>query len=114
MTSKSIVKMLKKVFLIIYIFSLTYSLSAGIKAVDWLALEEEACILENIIDDVESEIFPENLIQDKDPETKMPEIGFLYSTYQRSIFYIQSICRFTPFVQAIICFSGFTNLANAP
>jgi hypothetical protein len=106
--------MLKRLFNVFGFLSLTCSLSAGMRAINWIDLEKEACILEHTIPDCESEFCPYNGLSDTDPETKMPEAGIFYSVSRISITFYPEIKLLVPFVLTVNSFLGYTNHANAP
>lgn len=106
--------MKQSVLYIIFLLTISCQLSAGVKALDWIALEEEACILEQCITDSDTELLPDKDLENKDPETKMPEYGIFHSNCRNTTSKFPDENALSPFVTAINCFSGFTNLANAP
>jgi hypothetical protein len=106
--------MLQRLFSVFYFLSITCYLSAGVKALDWNALEKEICILEHTISDCESEIFPDMDLTDKDPETKMPEVGMFHSYIRPNLTFYPEIKVKTPMVKIINSYSGYIYLTNAP
>lgn len=106
--------MQKVILCITFFLALTCHLMAVVKTLDWISLEAEACILEHTIIDLDEEFFPLKNLENKDLETKMPEIGFFNSFVRITISYYSNLCQLTPYVIPINSFSGFTNLANAP
>lgn len=106
--------MLQRLFYVFYFLSITCYLSAGVKALDWKALEKEICILEHTSIDCASEIFPDMDLADKDPETKMPEVGMFHSSIRTNLTFYPEIKVKTPMVKIINSYSGYIYLTNAP
>ena len=104
--------MQKTILFVTFIFSM--QLAARANSLDWVAREVEACILEQTISDGDQVFLPIKVLENNDPETKMPEKGFYTFSDRMSILYFPNLCLLGPFNHGIDCFSGFTNLANAP
>ena len=106
--------MQKPILYISFFFSLFMQFTAWTKALDWEAMEGEACILEITITACDQEFFPLKNLENKDPETKMPEKGFYTFSSRTNIIYFPALCLMVSIVHDNNCFSGFTNQANAP
>lgn len=106
--------MKKSVFYILLLWTISCQSSTAAKSPDWVALEEEACSLGQSSADFDHFLFPDKDLQNKDPETKMPESGIFHTNSRNTIVKFPEKNGLTPYVSGINGYSGFTNLANAP